>query len=185
MTDVLDWLTRYPLWIIVVLAATAFVLFAAKLIAEMITEKRAEILYTARLRAEGRTAFEDRVLTDRYDAFNALFSRLVRITHELERVHSGRPALTEPFLVRNGSRTEVVPLAEALEELEVHRLVLGDEMYAQFSEATDLVRRMADASPAEASALTTQWGVARNRLRELAETEFGLSRIHWRGEQGS
>lgn len=70
--------------------------------------------------------------------------------------------------------------AEIVEDLEVHRLVLGDDIYQQFSDATHVVRRMAEADPDERATLTSMWSTVRARLRELADSEFGLSQIHWR-----
>lgn len=182
MNDVVDWLTRYPLWIVVVLAIAAFVLYVAKLLAEHVAERRAEWTAAHQFRVDGRTSFETRVLTDRYKIFKDLFARLVRIMTDLDRVHAGMPPHEEPFLVRMGNRNEIVPLTAVLEDLEMHRLVLGDEIYNQFSEAADLLRRMANAGPAESGRLASRWSEVRGRLRELAETEFGLSQIRWHPE---
>ncbi|MGH3518224.1 MAG: hypothetical protein ACRDQ7_12560 [Haloechinothrix sp.] len=181
MNDVLDWLTRYPLWVVLVLAVAAVLIYVAKLIAEQVAEKRTELTFTARqLRIDGRSSFENRVLTDRYDIFNQLFARLTRITTDLNRVRSGSAPHTEPFLTKIGNRTEIVPLTELFEDLELHRLVLGDEIYNELSETADLVLRMANAGSDESGVLATRWSQARGRLRDLAESQFGLSQIHWR-----
>ncbi|MGH3451661.1 MAG: hypothetical protein ACRDQW_13240, partial [Haloechinothrix sp.] len=177
---VLDWLTRYPLWVVVVLAAAGLAIYVGRVIAEQVAEKKTELAFTARqLRIEGRSSFENRVLTDRYEIFNQIFARLVRITTDLNRVQAGGAPHTEPFLMRAGSRTEVVPLTEIFDELEQHRLLLGDEIYYELAETADLILRMANAGSDESGVLATRWSQARGRLRDLAETQFGLSQIRW------
>ena len=123
MTDLLDWLTQYSPPIVLLIALGAGLLWVAKLVIERSIasgfdeqSKRLEIVLNR------RSAFEERVLLERFERINRLSEKLVRVMTNLNRMRSGQPA-PENFMSHN----EVVPLTEIFEGLEIHRLMLGED----------------------------------------------------------
>lgn len=126
---------------------------------------------------ESRSAFEDRILEERFRLFNDMVTRLMRITTDLNRVRNGRAAVQEPFL-EDG---ELVPLTQVFEDCELHRLVLGEDIHAVLDEAARVVLQLAQAHSEERrETLVGAWVEVLAKVREVGEEHFGLSRIKWR-----
>jgi hypothetical protein len=138
------------------------------------------VVYTqaAALRLGRRSTFEERVLTDRYEAFVDLTSRLQHIATDINRLRNGHQAVDD-FMKDN----EVVPLTAVYEDLNIRRLLLGDKRHDLLREAARIALSMANyhqLSSEEYDELVVALGnVFDHQLRMAAEEEFGMSKIHW------
>ena len=171
MGDLLEWIGDYPAGVVVLIALCAALLYLVKLIVERgVTagfDQRAKVWET---RVERRSAFEEKVLLDRFELVSALSSRLERIMTDLNRVRHGKAPSTENFLVDD----ELVPLTEVFEDLQVHRLVLGERFHTILYAMAQLALR---AGTVDDAALRTEWASARTALFDAGEDTFGISQI--------
>ena len=174
----LKWVAGHGLPLAVGLALGACALYVARQVADRFIENRISLAFRDReLRLESRSAFEDRVLEERFKVFNDLVTRLVRITTDLNRLRGGKDPVQEPFL-RDG---ELVPLTQVFEDCELYRLILGERSYQVMQEAALVVLQLARADSADPyGALGDSWTAALKEIREVGEDNFGLSRITWR-----
>ncbi|MCF3131964.1 hypothetical protein [Streptomyces olivochromogenes] len=174
----LRWLADHSLPVVAGLAAGAGLLYIIRLIIDRFVEKGISLAFREReLHLESRSAFEDRVLEDRFRLFNDIVTRLVRITTDLNRVRRGRDATQEPFL-QDG---ELFPLTQVFEDCELHRLVLGEELYAVLINAARVVLQLVQADSEEQyRTLGGAWIQVLDKVRKVGEENFGLSRIKWR-----
>jgi hypothetical protein len=176
MTQLLDWLTKYSPAVVLLIALGAAMLFVTKLIVEKSVayefDTKSKIFEKL---LERRSAFEDRVLSDRFALITGLSARLERVMTTLNRARSGQQA-PNGFMSNN----EIVPLTEVFEDLEVHRLVLGEDFYGLFSSQAELALKAANLSSLEDWRNSGQeWARGREELRLAAEAAFGISKIHW------
>lgn len=168
MNELVDWLKDYSPLVVVLLAAGAVLLFLARTVVEQAVTARLDVYAEdLRLRLGRRSGFEEKILTDRYVAFLDLFTRLQRITTELNRTRHGQP-LPDGFLVGG----DLVPLTAVYEELAVQELLLGPRLHGALADAADAVLQMANGAG-------DGWLPAVARLRTAADEEFGLSSIRW------
>ena len=176
MDELLAWLTNYSPLVVALLAAAAAFLFVARIVVEKAVTARLDAhAEDLRLRLGRRSGFEEKVLTDRYVAFGDLFMRLQRITTTLNRGRHGQ-APPDGFLVG----TDVVPLTEVYEELNVREVVLGPRLHGSLTAAAQVARDLAHARASEAwSDLEPAWLRAVARMKSAADEEFGLSTIRW------
>jgi hypothetical protein len=124
---------------------------------------------------ERRSAFEDKVLSDRFALITGLSARLERVMTNLNRLRSGQQP-PDGFMRQN----EIVPLTEIFEDVTVHRLVLGEDFYGLFSRQAQLALKAANvASSEEWRSSGEEWARLREELRLAAEAAFGISKIHW------
>ena len=128
MKDLLDWLTQYSPPVVLLIALGAAFLWVAKVILERsiasgfdAQSKRLEMALTR------RSAFEEKVLLERFERINGFNEKLMRVMTNLNRMRSGQSA-PENFISHN----EVVPLTEIFEDLEIHRLLLGEVLLQAF-----------------------------------------------------
>jgi hypothetical protein len=176
MPQLLDWLTRYSPGVVLLIAFGAAMLFVTKLI----VEKSVAYEFDTKSKVfekllERRSAFEDKVLSDRFTLITGFSARLERVMTNLNRLRSGQQA-PDGFMEGN----EIVPLTEIFEELEVHRLVLGEDFYRLFSSQARLALEAANLRSSEDwRASGQEWARAREELRVAAEAAFGISKIHW------
>ena len=176
MIQLLDWLTKYSPAVVVLIALGAAMLFVTKLIMER------SIAYPFDTKSkffdkllERRSAFEDKVLSDRFALISGLSARLERVMTNLNRIRSGQQA-PDGFMREN----EILPLTEVFEDLEIHRLVLGEDFYRLFSRQAQLALKAANLSNLEDWRNSGQeWARGREELRLAAEAAFGISKIHW------
>jgi hypothetical protein len=176
MTQLVDWLTKYSPAVVLLLAFGAAMLFVTKSIVER------SIAYEFDTKSkvfekllERRSAFEDKVLSDRFGLITGLSARLERVMTNLNRLRSGQQP-SNGFMREN----EIVPLTEVFEDLEIHRLVLGEDFYRIFSRQAQLALRAANPSSLEDWRNSGQeWARGREELRLAAEAAFGISKIHW------
>ena len=171
MGDLLEWIGDYPTGVVVLIALCAALLYLVKLIVERgVTagfDQRAKVWET---RVERRSAFEEKVLLNRFELVSAFSARLERIMTDLNRMRSGKEPSTKNFLVDD----ELVPLTEVFEDLQVHRLVLGERFYPILDGMAQLAMRSRTVDDA---ALRTEWENARTALRDAGEDTFGISQI--------
>ena len=176
MAQVLDWLTRYSPGVVLVIALAAVLLFLVRLI----VEKSIASQFDAKSRVfeallKRRSAFEEKVLSDRFALITGLSARLERVMTNLNRLRSGRPA-PDGFMKRN----EIVPLTEIFEDVSIHRLVLGEDFYTLFSKQAEFALKAANLSSSEDWRETgEEWAALREEIRLAAEAAFGISKIHW------
>jgi len=100
--------------------------------------------------------------------------RLERVMTNLNRVRHGQQV--QGFMKQN----EIVPLTEIFEDLEIHRLVLGEDFYRLFSKQARLALRAANArSPEDWAESGEEWDRLREEIRSAVEAVFGISQIRW------
>lgn len=171
MGDLLEWIGDYPAGVVVLIALCAALLYLVKLIVERgVTagfDQRAKVWET---RIERRSAFEEKVLINRFELVSAFSARLERIMTDLNRMRSGKAPSTKNFLVDD----ELVPLTEVFEDLQVHRLVLGERFHGILHGMAQLALRAGNVDDA---AVRTEWADARAALLEAGEDTFGISQI--------
>lgn len=174
MNDVLDWLSSYSGPVVALILVGAAFLFAAKLVVERGVDAainaRAE---KGRLQLSRRSAFEERVLTDRYLVFQDLFSRVQRVTTTLNGIAHGKSP-PDGFFEAFQHGVDVVPLTAIFEELSTKEPILGPRLHAALEQAAQAALGFARSNDDVAS-----WLEARRGLLEAAEDEFGLSKIKW------
>jgi hypothetical protein len=125
------------------------------------------------LQMQRRAAFEDQVLADRFALVTTFAARLERVATNLNRIQAGQPA-PDGFM-REG---EIVPLTEIFEDLEIQRLVLGEEFYDPFARQAQLAWRIANTQdPQEREQCGAAWVQLREEIRSAAEEVFAITRI--------
>lgn len=178
MTQLLDWLTKYSPAVVLLLAFGAGLLFVTKLIVERsIASEFDEKSKVFEALLKRRSAFEEKVLSDRFALITGLSMRLERVMTNLNRLRSGQAA-PDGFMKQN----EIVPLTEIFEDVEIHRLVLGEDFHSLFSKQAQLALRIANvsrSSPEDWRKGAEEWGRLRQEIRSMAEAAFGISKIHW------
>src|SRR5918992_5048596 len=145
MAQLLDWLTKYSPEVVVLIAFGAALLFVMKLIVEKSIASEFDAkskVFEALL--ERRSAFEEKVLSDRFALISGLSARLERVMTNLNRLRSGQPA-PDGFMKQN----EIVPLTEIFEDVSIHRLVLGEDFYRLFSKQAEFALKAANLSSSE------------------------------------
>lgn len=124
-----------------------------------------------------RSAFEEKVLSDRFVLITGLSTRLEHVMTNLNRLHSGLPA-PDGFMKQN----EIVPLTEIFEDIEIHRLVLGEDFHRLFSKQAQFALKVANvsrSSPEDWRKGVEEWARLRQEVGLAAEAAFGISKIHW------
>ena len=159
------------------IAFGAGLLFVTKLIVEksIASEFDAKSKAVFETLLKRRSAFEEKVLSDRFALITGLSARLERVMTNLNRLRSGQPA-PDGFMKQN----EIVPLTEIFEDLEIHRLVLGEDFYRLFGEQAQLALQVANLRSSEDLAKSgEEWTRLREEIRLAAEAAFGISKIRW------
>ncbi|MCH8498926.1 MAG: hypothetical protein LAT63_10635 [Marinobacter sp.] len=179
MQELMAWLANYSPGIVLLLAIGAALIFLLKLVVEKVVStqfslqsKQLEIHFAR------RSAFEEKVLAERFALVNGLSARLEQVMTDLNRARSGQP-LQEGVMRGN----ELVPLTTLFVDLEIHRLLLGEGFYELFTRMAQTALATAKQVQAGDSGaweqLSRQWVTLRAELRGAADDAFGLSRIHW------
>jgi hypothetical protein len=120
MNDLLKWIATYSPSVAVLLVLGAGVVFVFKIVVERaIDAKFAEQTKLLELRLQRRSAFEERVLLDRYQLVTQLSNRLEDVRHNIARVRSGTPAAKD-FQVGQ----DIPSLTAIHGELKVNRSIL-------------------------------------------------------------
>jgi hypothetical protein len=183
----IDWLLYlvaamgWPLAFLVAVAVTLLAL--GRKAAEKAAEKAVEHTFAKagkdyELSAGRRSAFVQRVLTDRWEAVEDLFARLQRITTNLNRSRTGH-AVPSDFFDAGPSGQEVVPLTVVFEDLEIRRLLLGERFHGLLSTRAQLVLALANFLNNEAAFNELAGKLQSNAalIRAEVELQFKTSQI--------
>ena len=175
MAPLLDWLSQYSPAVVLLIAFGAAFLFVTKLIVEKSIasefDAKSKVFETLFKR---RSAFEEKVLSDRFALITGLSACLERVMTNLTRVRSGQ-SVPEGF--RNAD--EIVPLTEIFEDISVHQLVLGEDFHELFWQQARLAFTAANASPKDWQKNLDDWEQRREEIQSATETAFGISKIQW------
>jgi hypothetical protein len=165
MTEILGWLQQYSAGVVVLIAIGAALLYLMKLLIEKTIDNS----------LKRRSAFEEKVLTDRFTLLASFSSRMHKVTTTLNRVRAGQPC-PDGFFEQN----EIVPLTTICEDISANRLVLGETFHQMLFEKTDAMVRLANAHDDDVwNAASVELAAIDSKLLAEAERVFGISRIAW------
>jgi hypothetical protein len=174
MTDILDWLSSYSGPVVVLILLGAGFLFVAKAVVERgVDAAMSTRVERDRLQLGRRSAFEERVLIDRYVAFQDLFARVQRVTTILNGIARGQEP-PDGFFAELGQGRDIVPLTAVFEDLSTKEPILGPRLHAALQLTAQAALHFANSTEDVAG-----WMEGRRALLGAAEEEFGLSRIKW------
>lgn len=178
MNDILSWLSEYSPAIAILIIFAAATIFVLRTVVEKAVTSRLDLYAEeATLRLGRRSDFEARVLTDRYEIFVDLLTRLSQIATNINRIRHGSEI--EGFMSGN----EIVPLTAVYEELNIRKILLGEKLHDALREGANIALHMANYKSLSADQyleLESKWlGLHEGRIRIAAEEEFGMSRIRW------
>src|SRR2546430_7372581 len=177
MTELLEWLAKYSPAVVVLLALGAALLFVIKLIVEKSIASEFDAkskMFDAVLKR--RSAFEEKVLSDRFALITGLAARLERVMTNLNRLKSGYPT-PDGFVKQN----EIIPLTEIFEDVKIHRLVLGDDFYTLFLKQAEVVLEAANAPSFEDWRGGEGWGQAQEENAFTARVGRRPHQSPWEG----
>lgn len=165
MAEILAWLEQYSAGAVVLIALGAALLYLVKLLIEKTIDNS----------LKRRSAFEEKVLTDRFTLIASFSTRMHKVTTALNRIRAGQPA-PDGFLVHG----EIVPLTEIYEDISASKLVLGETFHSMHLDKTHAMLRLANAPDDDAwNAAIAELAAIENTLLAEAERVFGISRIAW------
>lgn len=180
MDAILKWLSAYSLPVVILLAIGGAFLFVFQKIAEKAVaqafDRHAKAL---ELRLTRRSAFEEKILTDRYLALLELNGRLHQFLTTLNRMRSGQPA-PEGFYA-DGHPREVVPLTAIFEDIEAKRLTLAEEFHELLVQKAQLALEAVNLGPDRGAwdAHTQKLSDLQQRIHQSARKVFKLEEITW------
>lgn len=174
MSEIISWLKEYSPAVVALLAIGAAALYVLKLtVDKSITAGFDTHLRELELGLERRSAFRDKVLTERFTRIADLSARLERVLTNLNRLRTGS-SVPEGF--QRGR--EIVPLTEIYEDLKIYRLILTEEFYALLLKEAHLVLKLAqDMSEDEWNQSAAEWNHLDEQLRAAVEEAFKLSEV--------
>lgn len=122
-----------------------------------------------------RSAFEEKVLTERFEKVIDLSARLERVMTNLNRIRSDQP-VPDGFI----KYEEVIPLTELYEELIIYRLILTEDFYWLLRRKAELALNTANSLYSnEWVEIELEWSSLNDKLRSVMDRDFGLSKIRW------
>lgn len=172
MNELVTWMKEYSPPIVLLLAA----LYAVIFVLQKTVERAIEASFDAKkkeieLLLGRQSAFKDKVLMERFTLIGGMLARLERVTTNLNRLRTNTPVV-DGFQRGN----EIVPLTEVYEDLEIHRLLLGDRYHTLFHHLAEITLELANAtSEDEWSRLGKKRSALQEELRELADSDFRVS----------
>jgi hypothetical protein len=183
----IDWLLYLVAamgWPLAFLVAVAVALIAlGRKVAEKAAEKAVEHTFAKaqkdyELSAGRRSAFVQRVLTDRWEAVDDLFERLQRIATNLNRARTGH-AVPADFFDAGAKGQDVVPLTAVFDDLQIKRLLLGEKFYEFLVKRAELVLAVAQFLDNEAAFNELAGNLEKNAalIRNEVERQFKTSQI--------
>jgi hypothetical protein len=169
MKDILDLLAKYSPPVVLLLAIGAAFIFVLKLIVEKtIDAKFAAQTKVLELQLARRSAFEEKILLDRYMLVAEFSRRFERVFHEVARIRAGQPP---PDGFYRGQ--DVPELTDIHGELNVNRIVLSEEFYQLFSEK----EKIAWDAVNKADGIYERRQEIDRKIRNAVERVFRLSEI--------
>jgi hypothetical protein len=159
--------------IVVLLGFLLMVLVIRLLIRHTIANAFEEQKKTFAILFKRRSDFEDRVIAARFTLVTELTSRLERVGTNLNRIYNGEEPDTG-FMRGN----DVVPLTAIFEDLQVHRLVLTEELHQLLHRRAEIALELSKTREKEARRkLTDEWDSNHKKLRVLVGDMFKLDLI--------
>src|SRR5215211_5141206 len=178
MTEILSLLENYsPTIAVLLILATAF-LYVLKLVVDRSVAASFDTkLKELELKLQRRSAFEDKVLTDRFELVTSFSARLEAVMTNLNRIRSGLPTVPpEGFMEGN----EIVTLTGIFVDLEVHRVVLGEEFYDLFTRQAQLALKFSNVGEQnEYKELAEEKVHLDEELRSSVDAAFSISTLSW------
>ncbi|MEO1000353.1 MAG: hypothetical protein AAFW69_07085 [Pseudomonadota bacterium] len=173
METLIGWLGTYSPGVVAVLVTGGALLWLIREVTKGAVAAEFDRLTKAiELRLERRSAFEERVMLDRYAVAGDLHMRIVRVMTDLNRHRSGTPV--EGLF----SGRDIVPLTDVYERLEANRYLLPEGLHRLLVERARLVLAIANAPDAAAlEALTRDYAAALSAFHREMDRVFGLSGI--------
>jgi hypothetical protein len=173
MDEILSLLKEYSPPVVLLLVVAGIVVYLLKLFIERGIEAGFNAHEkTLELALESKSAFKDKVLLERYTQIGNLSARLQKVLTNINRKHQGQP-IPAGFEVG----TEIVPLTEIYEDLEIHRLTLTEVFHDLFSEKAELVLNLANAAPHQWNDQALKLIPVDEKIRAATEEMFKLSEI--------
>ena len=122
---------------------------------------------------ERRSGFWDKVLSERYLLITSLNSRLKKVQTNLNRLRTNHPV---PDGFRQG--VEIVPLTEIFEDIQIHRLVLGEHYHQLFFRLAQHSLELANAAHETTwNSVTERMLKLEQNIRDAADKDFHISQI--------
>ncbi|GAA4469452.1 hypothetical protein GCM10023189_56490 [Nibrella saemangeumensis] len=174
MSDIVQWLKEYSPVVVLLLALGAGLVFILQQTVEKaIGVKMDTYARHLELKLERRSAFMEKLLTDRFIRIADLSTRLEKVMTNINQLKHNHP-VPKDFML-NG---EIIPLTEIYEDITIHRLILTETFYGLLRKKADLALQAANTNSVE------DWGtVTANRmqldeeLRLAVEETFRISEI--------
>jgi hypothetical protein len=174
VSDLLSWLKEYSPGVVALIVIGGVAVWVLKQTVEhAITKSFDAHAKELELGLERRSAFKDKVLTERFTRITELSARLERVMTNLNRLRLGGAA---PDGFKKGN--EIVPLTEIFEDLNINRLTLTEEFHRLLVRKAKLAHDAANAhDDARWDALGDEWVRLDAELRAAVERAFNLSEI--------
>jgi hypothetical protein len=173
MTELISWLKEYSPAVVTLVAIGTATLYVLKLtVDKSIAASFDTHVQELELGLERRSAFRDKVLTERFPRITEQSSRLEKVMTNLNRLRHNNP-VPEGFQKGN----EIVPLTEIYEDLSTLP-TLTEGFYELFVKKADLAWSAASAqSQDEWNGIAPEWGRVDEQIRAAVERTFNLSEI--------
>lgn len=181
MPDILKWLSDYSLPVVILIVIGGGFLFVFQKAAEKAVAQAFDRHAKAfELRLTRRSAFEEKLLTDRYEALVELNGRLDQFMTIVNRIRSGQPA-PKGFYATGRNDQEIVPLTAIYEQIEAKRLTLAEEFHELLHEKARLALQAARLGPDPEAwvAHGQKWVDLQQRIYQSARKVFMLDEIKW------
>ena len=176
MAELLLWLKEYSPAVVVLLLLGAAVIYVLKLTVDRSIAAGFDThVKELELNLQRRSAFKERILTERFTRIAELSARLEKVMTNLNRQRQNFPV---PQGFKNGN--EIVPLTEIYEDLTIHRLALTEGFFQLFREKANLALKAANAkNQDEWSVISSAWLSVDEKIRAAVEETFSLSEIRF------
>jgi hypothetical protein len=181
MDEILKWLGEYSLPVVILLAIGGALLFVFQKAAEKAVEHAFDRhAKEFELRLTRRSAFEEKVLIDRYTGVIELNGRLDGFMTMTKRIRSGQ-APPEGFYSSATGKREVVPLTAIYEALAAKRLSLTEEFHSLLWEKAGLALLGSNigSDPDEWNRHEENWIKSQEQIRKAFRNVFKLDNIEW------
>lgn len=173
MDLLLEWLSKYSLPVVALIALGAVFLVLIKYVTERALDNRFKQYETEiTLRLERRSRFEEKLLLDQYLLVTELFHKIKRVATDLNRHRQG---VTVDGLFLG---IDIVPLTQVYEELSSKRYLLGSRFHDVLRRHCDLVLRIANTKEQEEyRQVETEYLQLIDEFNRIATEEFGIEGI--------
>lgn len=172
METLLEWLSKYSLPVVMLIALGAIFLVLIRYIMEKALDNRfKQYEKEIALRLERRSRFEEKLLLDQYLLVTDLFHRIGQIAKDVNRSRKGFPV---EGLMRGN---DLVPLSGILDELNFKRYLIGSRFHDLLRSHCDQVLKLANATSQEHPQVVTEYFQLIDEFNRIATEEFGIDNI--------